>query len=285
MSKNKSYNKSNKMQEIFDKVVDNVQNIVDSGKYEKFLKFARNFRGYSFNNLIFIYSQFPNATKVAGKSKWKKLNRDLIIGAKKIYIVAPIPKQYTKKVKEIVNGEEIETTQIIKYNWYRWAFVYDISETSGKAVPLENKAINGNNMLELYNTLRSICDIPIVEEDMFGTLKGYYSSKECKIAIRKNLSINEKTAVLLHELSHMLYDDFDYTKDRNLSEVFVESIAFIVANYFGLDTSMCSFNYITKWAKGDPKVVLELGNKIKKCSDEFIQKIEKYKMQELELVA
>ena len=80
-------------------------------------------------------------------------------------------------------------------------------------------------------------------------------------------------------------DYFDYKTDRNLSEVFVESIAFIVADYFGLDTSMCSFNYITAWAKGDPKVVLELGDKVQKCANEFIEKIEKYKMQELELAA
>ena len=46
------------------------------------------------------------------------------------------------------------------------------------------------------------------------------------------MSIDAKTAVLLHELTHGLYDDFDYTTDRNLSEVFVESVAYTVASYF-----------------------------------------------------
>ena len=55
----------NKTKEIFDKVVENLQNIVDNGDYEKFLKFQKNFRDYSFNNLILIFSQFPDATKVA----------------------------------------------------------------------------------------------------------------------------------------------------------------------------------------------------------------------------
>lgn len=65
----RSYNKSNnsqkKTKEIFDKIVENLQTIVDNGEYEKFLKFQKNFREYSFNNLVLIYSQFPDATQVA----------------------------------------------------------------------------------------------------------------------------------------------------------------------------------------------------------------------------
>ena len=50
---------------IIDKIVENLQTIVNNGDYEKFLKFQKNFRDYSFNNLILIFSQFPDATKVA----------------------------------------------------------------------------------------------------------------------------------------------------------------------------------------------------------------------------
>ena len=99
------------------------------------------------------------------------------------------------------------------------------------------------------------------------------------------MSTDDKVAVLLHELAHGLYDDFDYKTNRNLSEVFVESIAYLVADYFGLDTSRCSFNYITQWAKGDPKVVIDLGSKVKKCANQFIQEIENFEMQEVKLVA
>ena len=54
-----------KTKEIFDRIVENLQTIVNNGDYEKFLKFQKNFRDYSFNNLILIFSQFPDATKVA----------------------------------------------------------------------------------------------------------------------------------------------------------------------------------------------------------------------------
>ena len=278
-------NNENKTKEIFEKVVNYVQTIVDNGEYEKFLKFQKSFRGYSFNNLILIFSQFPDATRVAGKSKWLKLKRELVPGAKKIFIIAPIPRQYSKKVKKVENGEEIETIETYQYNYYRYVYVYDISQTTGEELPLESHNINGNEMSNFYQKLKSFSQFPVYEKDLEGSLEGYYNPTKKEIVLKKSLSIDDKTAVLLHELAHGLYDDFDYKTDRNLSEVFVESIAYIVANHFGLDTSLCSFNYITKWAKGEPKIVLDLGSKIQKYANQFIKNIEKFEMQEFQLVA
>ena len=289
MYRKKNYNKNNNFQnktkEIFDQVVEKLQAIVDNGDYERFLKFQKNFRSYSFNNLILIFSQFPDATKVAGKSTWLKLKRELTKDAKKIWIVAPIPRQYNKKVKTIEDGEEIEKVQVVKYNAYRYVYVYDISHTTGEAIPLQSKRINCDDKLHFYNKLKEFSNVPVIEKELLGGTLGYYSEKENIIAIKDTLSINDKVAVLLHEIAHSIYDDFDYSQDRDLSEVFVESIAYIVADHFGLDTSPCSFNYILKWAKGEPKTVLELGSKIQKCANEFIEKLENFEMQELQLAA
>lgn len=218
-----------------------------------------------------------------GKAKWLKLKRELTEDAKKIWIVAPIPRKYNKKVKAIEDGEGIEKIETVKYNAYRYVYVYDISHTKGAAIPLQTQDINSNDMGYLYEKLTSFSHIPVIEKELTGGLRGYYSEKNQEIVIKNNMSLNDKAAVLLHELTHSLYDDFDYSKDRNLSEVFVESVAYIVANHFGLDTSPCSFNYIIKWSKGEPKTVLELGSKIQTCANSFIEKLEKYEMQELKL--
>lgn len=212
--------------------------------------------------------------KLLGKAKWAKLERELTKNAKKIWIVAPIPRKYDKKVKVIENGEEIEKIEAVKYNAYRYVYVYDISHTTGKAIPLQSERINCDDKASFYNKLKKFSNVPVIEKELFGGRLGYYSEKENLIAIKNTLSINDKASVLLHEIAHSLYDDFDYSKDRDLSEVFVESVAYIVADYFGLDTSHCSFNYIIKWAKGETKTVLELGGKIQKCANEFIEKLE-----------
>lgn len=285
MYENSNVNKTNKTKEIFEKIVTNVQTIVNNGEYEKFLKFAKNFRNYSFNNLILIFSQFPDATMVAGKSKWLKMKRELTNGAKKIFIIAPIPRKYNKKVTKIQDGEEVETVETYEYNSYRYVYVYDVSQTVGEDLPLQIQSNNGQDMAFFYEKLKNFSKVPVFEEILQGGLQGCYSKKFQKIVINQNLSLNDKAATLLHELAHCLYDDFDYKTNRDLSEVFVESIAYIVADHFGLDTSMCSFNYITQYANGDSKVVIDLGAKIQKCANQFIDSIEEFEMQELQLAA
>ena len=52
--------------------------------------------------------------------------------------------------------------------------------------------------------------IPVYEKELFGGLDGYYSSAKEEIVLNKTLSTDDKVAVLLHELAHGLYDDFDY---------------------------------------------------------------------------
>ncbi len=285
MKSNKS--KENRTKEMFENIVNKFQEIIKNGDYKKFLRFQKCFKGYSFNNMVLIYSQFPEATMVAGKSKWLKLKRELTENAKKIWIIAPIPRQYKKKVKTIEDGKEVEKIEIVKYNAYKYVYVYDISDTTGKAIPLqsESERINCDDKAYLYDKLKEFSNVPVIEKELSGGTLGYYSEKENIIAIKNTLSINDKVAVLLHEIAHSIYDDFDYSKDRNLSEVFVESIAYIVADHFGLDTSPCSFNYIIKWAEGDPNIILDLGNKIQKCANEFIEKLEEFKNAQEKLVA
>lgn len=223
--------------------------------------------------------------KLRGKAKWLKLKRELTENAKKIWIVAPIPKKYERKVKVIEDGKEVEKTEIIRFNFYKYVYVYDISHTTGKAIPLQSQKLNCNDMAYFYEKLKLFSKVPVIEKELSGGTQGYYSEKENIIAIKNTLSQNDKASVLLHEIAHSLYDDFDYKKDRNLSEVFVESIAYIVANHFGLDTSHCSFNYIIKWAHGDTKTVLDLGSKIQECANKFIEDLENFEIQDLELVA
>ena len=278
-------NRKTRAKEIFDKVVKNVQTIVSNGEYEKYLRFQNQFTKYSFNNIVLIYSQFPDATKVAGKAKWKEIGRELIEGAKRIQITAGMPAQGKTKVKKIIDGKEVEEEQTYNYIAYKQVYVYDISQTVGEPIPLQIKMLDSENMGSFFDKLKQFSKFPIYEENLYGGLKGFYSPKNKTITIDKKLSIDAKVAVLLHELTHGIYDDFDYKTDKNLSETFVESVAYIVADYFGLDNSMCSFNYITKYDNGNPNILIDLGTNIKKCASEFIKDIEEFEVQEEQLVA
>ena len=73
----KNRDKINKTKELFDKIVEGVNNIISSGEFERFLKFSKNFHHYSFNNIVLIYSQMKEATQVAGFKKWQSMGRKL----------------------------------------------------------------------------------------------------------------------------------------------------------------------------------------------------------------
>ena len=65
-----------------------------------------------------------------------------------------------------------------------------------------------------------------------------------------------------------------------------ESVAFVVCNHFGIDTSDYSFYYVTSWSSGkDTKELKASLQRIKDAASSFIEKIEKkfYKTEEMEI--
>lgn len=260
----------------YQKLVEGIENIVSSGKYTEFLKFMKKFYHYSFNNRLLIYAQNPDATRVAGYCTWKELGRGVKSNPKKIFILKPMPYKIKKENKQM--EDEDETLTLVKYSW---TIVYDISDTyikeNQKEVPLfDDIKLDANSSQKLYSILLQISPVKVEIESTGNGSDGYYSKSENRIVLSPNQSEDDMTATLLHEISHALYDDFNYSKERDLSEIFVESVAYITADYFGLNTSKCSFSYITKWSKGDTKKLLKLGNKIQDASNKLINKIEEY---------
>ena len=264
--------KKKKIEIVFDKIKKGITEIIKSGEYEKFLEFSKNFHSYSFNNMVLIYIQMPTATKVAGFKTWQKMERKIKYGAKGIQIIYPIKQKYEKKVLD--NDEE--KREVIEYITYRATYVYDISQTTGKKLPFENEVMNTNTKNDLFYNLCAFSPFQIKENEGLGKVQGSWNPKETCIVLNKMLSNDDKASTLLHELTHAFYDDFNYKSERNLSETFVESVAYIVADHFGLDTSNYSFKYILSWIDGDINILLELGEKIQKTANEFIKRLENY---------
>lgn len=276
------------------KLLEGVQNVIKRGDYPKFLSMVNKIKNnYSFRNTVLVYVQNPNATIVKGFCDWNKLGRGVKKNPKTIFIYTPIKYKKQKAIEgqQNVNGKEEKernasgTIEVIEGISYKRVAVYDIGDTyikkGNKRIPILDDILENNTTEELYNTLLEISPVPVKTEEINGIQKGYYSKKNQKIVLKESLSQDDKTAVLIHELCHCLYDDFVYKTERNKSEIFVESVAFLVADYFGFDTSLCSFSYITNWAEDNIKEFMSLSNKIKETADEFIELIKnsKYKQE------
>lgn len=270
----------------YSKLLEGIQKVIERGDYIDFLKSVKKLKNnYSLRNSLLVYVQNPNATIVKGFCDWNKLGRGVKKNPKTIFIYTPIKTKISKTIEgqQNVNGKEEKernengTVEIIEGIKYRRVAVYDIGDTyikkGNKRIPILDDTLDSDTTKNLYNTLLEISPVPVLLEEINGVKKGYYDKKEQKIVIKQSLSQDDKTAVLIHELCHCLYDDFVYKTDRNKSEIFVESVAFLVADYFNFDTSLCSFGYITNWAHNDIKEFMNLSNKIKETADEFIDLI------------
>ena len=273
----------------YQRLLKGIQTIIKRGDYTEFLKMINKLRNdYSFRNTMLVYTQNPRATFVKGFCDWKKLGRGVKKNPRKIYIYAAMGNkkeniligQQDVEGKEIKEKTDSKTIEIIEGIKFKRIVVYDIGDTyvlkGAKRVPILDDKIEGNTTEDLYSKLKLISPVPVEIADIAGNTNGFYSKNDKKIVIEKSLSQDEKTAVLIHELCHCLYDDFDYHKEREKSEIFVESVAFLVADYFNFDTSLCSFGYIISWAENDIKEFLKLSNKIKETADEFINLIKNY---------
>lgn len=270
----------------YSKLLEGIQKVIERGDYIDFLKSVKKLKNnYSLRNSLLVYVQNPNATIVKGFCDWNKLGRGVKKNPKTIFIYTPIKTKISKTIEgqQNVNGKEEKernengTVEIIEGIKYRRVAVYDIGDTyikkGNKRIPILDDTLDSDTTKNLYNTLLEISPVPVLLEEINGVKKGYYDKKEQKIVIKQSLSQDDKTAVLIHELCHCLYDDFVYKTDRNKSEIFVESVAFLVADYFNFDTSLCSFGYITNWAHNDIKEFMNVSNKIKETADEFIDLI------------
>jgi len=222
------------------------------------------------------------------KDLWvgKSFGRGIKKHPKSIYIYYPIKAKSRDRIEGQQNFEGIEqkersqegTTETINDITYRRTVIFDIADTylhkGVKPVPILEDKIDNNTTEDFYEILKSISKCPVIECENTSGCKGYYDNKKNKIIINSNLTQDDKTATLLHEMTHSLYDDFVYKEERQKSEIFVESVAFLVADYFNFDTSLCSFGYITHWAKDNINEVIKLGKKIQDTSKEFIKMIE-----------
>lgn len=252
--------------EILNKIETGIKEVFTSEKYLNYLKFLSNFHSYSVNNSILIFSQNPEASIVAGFNKWKKLKRNVKKGEKSIKILAPL-------IKKIKNDEDEEESVI---NGFRIVSVFDVSQTEGEDLPTlcDELTEEVKEYETLFNKIKSITSLPI-EFKPLENCKGYYSPDENKIAIKEGMSESQTIKTLVHELAHSILHK-DTKKSRATAEVEAESVAYVVCNQLGIDTSDYSFEYLATWSSGqDVKELKGSLSIIQKTADKIIKKLYK----------
>ena len=300
-----SEKQSNKdrVKEITAGIEKGIMELFESDRYRNYLTTMSRFHRYSLNNVMLIHAQRPNATLVAGFSKWKNsFGRHVKKGEKGIQILAPTP--YKIKVdKEKLDpdtklpmlddeGKPITEEKEVTIPMFKVVSVFDVSQTDGKPLPQLSFSLTGDvAQYEVFmEALRRTSQVPITIEPMEPGMDGYFHLEKQAIFLREGMSQVQTVCAAIHEMAHSrlhnyekmteLADDGETLlvpgeKDRNTEEVEAESISYAVCQYFGIETADNSFGYIATWSQGKELKELRASlETINKTSSELISGIE-----------
>lgn len=290
MNDNKTNIKEDKTKELISKLESGIQDLYSSEKYINYLKTMSKFHNYSINNSLLIAIQNPTATNVAGFNTWKNIfKRTVNKGEKGIKILAPTPYKIKLEKQKIdpethkpmtdKSGNPItETVEVIK-PCFKVVNVFDVLQTSGEPLPTLANELKADveNFENFYNSLKKVAPFPINEKVITSGANGYCDIVNKEIAIRTGMSEAQTIKTCTHEIAHSIlhanYEEMD--KDSHTREVEAESVAFVVSNYFGIETSDYSFGYIAGWSSD--KELKELKSSldtIQKTANKLITDIE-----------
>ena len=242
-----------------------MKNYLDSEQFKSFLDTMSKFHNYSLNNIHLLKMQNPNVSRVASFNKWKTdFERTVKKGSKALKIWVP----YQVKTKISANQNELSFSpsenemeeKEVTVTRFKLGNVFDISQTEGKELPKAINELTGSvkDYEDLYRAAKAVSmdnQVSISFEDIKReSANGYYSPDENRIVISKGLKGQEHILkTIFHEMAHSdlhrgtnaQYGDDQYRKQ----ELQAESVAYVVANHFGFDTSSYSFGYLAIWAK------------------------------------
>ena len=281
------------MEEITSKLEKGVKDIFDGANYQQYLNFCAKLPRYSVNNQILIMMQKPDATMCQSFTNWKEVNRHVRKGEKGIRILAPAPYKMQKEQEKVdasgktvldKDGEPVKETVEVTINAFKPVSTFDVSQTEGEPIPSPGvDELTGS--VEGYETLlaaiKEVVPVPISFEQIDLGAKGFYHLEENRIVVQEGMSEAQTVKTLLHEASHQALhskeamDSAGEKKSKNQKETEAESVAYVVCQHYGIDTSDYSFPYVATWSadKEVPELKASLDT-IRRTASELIVKID-----------
>ena len=103
-------------------------------------------------------------------------------------------------------------------------------------------------------------------------LNGWCDFTNNEIVIQENLSQAQTIKTTIHEIGHM-FSHKDVKVMRSIKETEAESIAYVVSNYLGLDTSNYSIGYVAGWSGNEDFILKESVARVSKTSKLILDKL------------
>lgn len=293
------------LKQLTDQLESGVAEYLKSDKYKEILNNFSKFYDYSYRNTMLIMLQKPTASAVASYTRWRDdFNRQVNAGEKGIKIIQPIMRSSRIEANAIQEKSNVmhdnpmsdnESSNVSqdkeeKIVGYKVGYTFDISQTSqieGKEViDLEmahEMTEKVKNFEDMKAAIMATAPVPIKFEEVDGEAKGYYSPVKKEIVVQDGMSESQTLKTMIHETAHSILhskealaarqEDGKVQITRSDMEVQAESVAYIVSEHYGLDTSDYSFPYVASWAE-DPEKVQKNLEEIKSASGKIIESMD-----------
>jgi len=284
--------RADELHQITDKLEKGVKDVFQSDKYKQFLNVMAKFPRYSVNNTMLIMMQRPDAQLCQSFTGWKQMGRYVKKGEKGISILAPAPYKIEREQTKLdekgrpvfdADGEPVKEKVEVTIRAFKVVKTFDLSQTDGKELPtigLSELVGNIEGYPKLLQALQEISPVPVSFELIDGDAKGFYHLEDKKIVVQDGMSEVQTIKTLLHEMAHEKLHDKDNVPEakdisRNGKEVEAESVAYVVCQHYGINTSDYSFSYVAGWSEGKETPELKASlDKIRQTASEFIYQID-----------
>lgn len=284
--------RADELHQITDKLEKGVKDVFQSDKYKQFLNVMAKFPRYSVNNTMLIMMQRPDAQLCQSFTGWKQMGRYVKKGEKGISILAPAPYKIEREQTKLdekgrpvfdADGEPVKEKVEVTIRAFKVVKTFDLSQTDGKELPtIGPSELVGNieGYPKLLQALQEISPVPVSFELIDGDAKGFYHLEDKKIVVQDGMSEVQTIKTLLHEMVHQKLHDKDNVPEakdisRNGKEVEAESVAYVVCQHYGINTSDYSFSYVAGWSEGKETPELKASlDKIRQTASEFIYQID-----------
>jgi hypothetical protein len=212
-------------------------------------------------------------TLVAGYKEWERHGRNVLRGEHALWVIAPrtsrvqqvtLPDGTRQQVplgEKLPRGAVDDGKKTIIVGW-RGQAVFDVSQTRG--TPLLVPCTTDGPEADAAELWRSLSEVASrhgfrvdVTDAQYGLTSGFTDFTQRRVQVGTWLGSEERSAVLAHELGHVLLHGpndevgrlYGSSADhRGLAEIEAESVAYTVLRAHGIDRGDQSALYLLGWA-------------------------------------
>lgn len=272
---NTGNSKSAALLEQIDDSLDELAVALEGGKSDKLIAFLdtiSRFHRYSFNNLMLIAMQNPDASRVAGFHAWKKLGRSVKKGEKGIAILAPVVRRKSEPEDDESGSDEAKAEQRPLIGC-KVVHVFDVSQTKGRPLPgIDEITGNPGHYFEKLRRFVSELGIELRTEPIPGGADGV--SHGGAITLRPGMEEGKAFGVLSHETAHELLHRTARRSEttKTIRETEAEAVAFVVSKAVGLEAGSAASDYIQLY-NGNRDTLQESLSHIRECATRILDAI------------